>query len=208
VIHAVRVAVCATGAEAESVLQKMEAALDLVLQHDRRAMQVLREQSEGIFVFGTAGVCAEWHRQEKLVVLQPEYVSAPATSIVRLASTLVHEATHAWLEKLGFVYSQERRQRIEAICLKRELRFVRQAGSGNELISELERQLICDPAYFSPEAFRERTLTEIERLGVSRRVVSIIEKCVKQWRRLTRGLKPMPKTLALWLALFVTGLAA
>ena len=185
------------------MLNKMEAALDLVLQYDSRAMQVLRTQSDGIFVFGTAGVYAEWHRNEKLVVLQPEYVSALATSAAGLASTLVHEATHAWLEKLGFWYSEDRRQRIEAICFKRELRFVRRAGGEKELISELERQLTCDPAYFSPEAFKERTLTEIERLGVSRRVVSIIEKCVNQWRRLTRHLKPMTKTLALGLV-FIT----
>jgi hypothetical protein len=190
------------------MLNKMEAALDMVLQYDSRAMQVLRTRSDGIFVFGTAGVRAEWHREEKLVVLQPEYVSAPATSIVRLASTLVHEATHAWLEKLGFRYSEDRRQRIEAICFKRELRFVRRAGGESELVCDLERQLTRDPAYFSSEAFRERTLSEIERLGLPRRVVTMIERWLKLWRRLTHGSRPMPKTLALWLALFGTGLAA
>ena len=102
-IHNIRVAVSASSsAEATAMLNKMEAALDLVLQYDSRAMQVLRTQSDGIFVFGTAGVYAEWHRNEKLVVLQPEYVSAPATSAAGLASTLVHEATHACLKSLGF----------------------------------------------------------------------------------------------------------
>jgi len=123
----------------------------------------------------------------KLIVLHPDYVSAPATSIVALASTLVREATHAWLETFGFRYSVDRRQRLEAICFKRQLRFDRRAGGENELISELERQPTLDPAYFTSETFRERTLTEIERLGVSRRVVSIIEKCLNQWRRLTGG---------------------
>lgn len=181
------------------MLKKLEDALDLVLHHDSRAIRVLQEQSDGIFVFGTAGVYAEWHGRERLVVLQPEYVSAPVTTTVQLASTLVHEATHAWIEKLGFQYSLPHRHRIEAICFKRELRFVRQANGGRELICALEKQLSNDEACYSSEAFRERTLAEIERLGVPRQVVIRIENCVKQWRRLIRYLSPTPKTQALWI---------
>jgi hypothetical protein len=193
VIHHIKVAVF-DHAKHIGTLDKVEAALDLVLRHDPRALQVLQTQTDGIFVFMThGGAYAEWSRDGKLVLLKPEYVSAPETSSLQLASALVHEATHVWLEKLGFQYSPERRPRIEAICFKRQLRFVKHAGGGSELVSELERQLKREPQYFSDEAFRERSLTELQteldRLGVPRRIVITFEQWLKLWWWLTRRLK-------------------
>jgi len=180
--------------ETAAILDKVEAALALVLRHDRRAMQVLQRQTNGIFVFGThGGTYAEWDRDAKMVMLHPEYVSAPVTSTLHLASVLVHEATHAWLENLGFHYALERRRRIEAICFKRQLRFAKHAGGGSELISEIERQLAREPEYLSNEAFRERALNEIERLGMPRRFVIAAERWVNRWRRLKRCLRPVTK---------------
>ena len=198
-VHDIRVAV-SDKAKHTGPLDKVEAALHLVLRHDPRAMQVLQTQTHGIFVFMThGGAYAEWSRDGKLVLLKPEYVSAPETSSLQLASALVHEATHAWLEKLGFEYSPERRPRIEAICFKRQLRFVKHAGGGSELVSELEWQLARDPEYFSDEAFRERSLTELqtdlEGLGVPRRIAITFERCINLWLRLIRRLRAMPKGL-------------
>jgi hypothetical protein len=195
VVHDVRVAVF-EDAKNPGALDKVEAALDLVLHHDQRAIQVLRMHTDGIFVFGThGGGYAEWGRGDKLVFFKPEYVSAPATSALHLAATLVHEATHAWLEKMGFQYSLEHRSRIEAICIKRSLRCAKYADAGNELISELEQQLTCNPEYYSNAAFRERAVTEVERLGIPRRYVIAGERWINRWRRLTRRLKAIPKGL-------------
>jgi hypothetical protein len=188
VVHDIKVAVF--DREPTAILDKVESALDLVLRNDRRAMQVLRAETDGIFVAATHGVRAEWRRNEKLVMLRPEYVSASGTSTLQLASTLVHEATHAWLEKLGFQYSPERRPRIETICFRRELRFVRHASGPKELIGNLERQLTLDPEYLSDESFRERLLIEIERLGLAGRLVIAAERWVNRCRRLARRLKP------------------
>src|SRR2546427_9194317 len=65
---------------------------------------------------------------------------SPQTSAARLASTLVHEATHARLDRLGFRYAAERRARIEGICFRREIAF-----RSEEHTSELQSQsnLVC-----------------------------------------------------------------
>jgi hypothetical protein len=59
----------------------------------------------------------------KACILDERYVADSATTVERIATTIVHEATHARLERCGIEYKQELRTRIEAICFRRELAF-------------------------------------------------------------------------------------
>src|SRR5262249_24116355 len=149
-----------------------------------RALRTLQNVADGVFVFGTAGVLAEWWRDERLVVLRDEYVSDPATLAVHLASTLVHEATHAWLERLGLEYTKDRRARIESICFRRQLRFTRRVPGGGEFIHTLEQQLARDPEYLTDDAFKRRLIEELQRLGVPVWVISTMDRWGRRWYRL------------------------
>ncbi|MHC2436808.1 hypothetical protein [Bradyrhizobium sp. USDA 4451] len=80
-------------------------------------------------------------------------------TIERIASTIVHEATHARLESCGIEYYEKDRHRIEAICLRRELSFL--AGLPDvELMREEIRQTIAwcasDREYLSDPSFQQR----------------------------------------------------
>jgi len=179
-------------ATSEAMLGKLEAALTLLRRNDPRTVAALQKATDGIFVFGTAGVCAEWWRDARLVVMQEEYVADSGTSTAAVAATLVHEATHAWLEHLGFQYTAERRARIESICFRRELRFARRLPGTSDLAATIEQQLTRSPEYLTDEAFRERTLAELRRLGVPARLVRLLVWYLRRFGRLTRTCGPPP----------------
>lgn len=107
-----------------------------------------------------------WSRDARLVRLREDYVLDPATSSADVASTLVHEGTHAWLCRLGFGYEEHRRARIEAICYRSEVAFARRLPNGETLLPDLDAALALDPALYSAAAQRERDAADLRTLGV------------------------------------------
>ena len=162
-------------------MDRVAAALDFLQQYDPHRLAGLRRDADGIFVFLTAGALAEWESGARLVVLDERHVLDPQTSAARLASTLVHEATHARLDRLGFRYAAERRARIEGICFRREIAFARRLPEPGDLVPTAERQLTREPEYWTDQAFRERTAAELERLGVPSWLVRILERMSRRW---------------------------
>ena len=110
----------------------------------------------------------EYKHSLKACILDERYVADPATTIERIASTIVHETTHARLERYGIGYKTELRTRIEAICFRRELAFAVRLPNSAELQQEISRYLEwsqANPDFFSDANFRERhTAGEIEAL--------------------------------------------
>lgn len=168
----------------------MESARALLSEYNLRALETLQKQTDGVFVFGTAGANAEWRRDARLVVIQQEYVADFATSPADVAATLVHEATHVSLERLGFHYTAQRRARIEAVCYRRALRFARRLPGASDLVAKPERQLMRDPVYLTDEAFRGRIIAELRRLGVPNWLVRVIERSSRRLRRLKSAWTP------------------
>lgn len=91
-----------------------------------------------------------------------------ATTVEKIATTIVHEATHARLERYGVEYKQELRTRIEAICFRRELAFAARLPNRVELHQEIAQCLEwyhANPDQFSDAQFREHQMVgEIEAL--------------------------------------------
>ena len=169
-----------------SIEEKLRHALEFVRYHDRRAFDELAVHTRGIFVFGTTiGSAAQWWRDEKLVVLQSEYAAAASTTSVALAVILVHEATHAWLERTGFQYVTEQRARLERICNRRALRLARRLPNAEYLASWLQQEPREDR--LTDEAFHQRAIAELVRLGLPLWFVQQLETWSKRRRRLTRA---------------------
>ena len=61
------------------------------------------------------------------------------------ACTVVHEATHGYIECCGVSYSRERRERIERICFEEEQRFVDRLSQSQPALAEQLRHKF-DPA--------------------------------------------------------------
>jgi hypothetical protein len=183
-IHGLRVAVFEKNAALESVFDKIREALELVRSHDARAFRELVEHTGGIFVFGTTGGdAAEWWRDESLIVLEPEYAADPTTTSRALAVIFVHETTHAWLERRGFEYAVDRRMRLERICDRRALRLARRLPDSEYLVTWLEQE--PRPAEeLTDEAFHQRAVAQLVRLGMPRWLLRQMEAWSKRWYRM------------------------
>ena len=65
-----------------------------------------------------------------LCELSEEYALSDQTSAEQLAMTLVHEATHGYLHFRAISYKEERRARIERVCVQTEIAFAKWASGG------------------------------------------------------------------------------
>jgi hypothetical protein len=96
----------------------------------------------------------------------------PNTKPIHIGATIAHEATHAWLDDLGFTYTPSRRARIEAICYRTESALARQLPECEEVALEYEQcaWLVLDQPEdeWSDEAFHLRAAEHLGELGVPR----------------------------------------
>jgi hypothetical protein len=150
----------------DCAFRKITAALDLIELHDPRSLMRLRAHADGILVFGRGDYLGKWVSQARLIVLKEAYATSPSTEPAELASTLVHEGTHAWLDSRGLPYTADRRARMEAICFRNELAFARRLPEPGELISRVNRQLARDPEYWTDREIRQRAASHLRELGV------------------------------------------
>ena len=91
--------------------------------------------------------------------LDERYLLKEEMTLDRIASTIVHEATHARLERWGIIYEEESRYRIEAICLRRELNYLAKLPDSGPLQEEIARTLewcATDRDHLSDASFRDR----------------------------------------------------
>jgi hypothetical protein len=88
-----------------------------------------------------------------------------------IAGAIVHEATHARLERCGFGYEEDQRERVETICNRRMLAFARKLPDGHGVRAWAEANLALDRSYYIDAASRERAqegnLQILQHLGPS-----------------------------------------
>ena len=105
---------------------------------------------------------AEFNESLRACILDERYVAGSTLELI--ASTIVHEATHARLSRCGIKYKESLRSRIEAICLRRELAFAAKLPNGEELKREITSLLEwcgTNADWFSNSQFREREKQDI-----------------------------------------------
>jgi hypothetical protein len=140
-------------------LTRVEGALSLIKQHSSLDYARLIRELERIWVTVTVYGLGEYRHSLKACLLDERYVADSATTIEQIASTIVHETTHARLERYGIGYKEKLRARIEAICFRRELAFAVRLPDGALLQQEIARYLEwygANPDQFSDAHFRER----------------------------------------------------
>src|SRR5262249_34607992 len=151
-------------------LSRVERALLLVKQHSPLYYSRIIRDLECIWIVLLPHRAAAYNHSLKACVLDERFVADSATSVERLATTIVHEATHARLERYGIGYDEDRAVRIEGVCARRELAFVFRLPNSARLQKEIAEYLdwYLNPAnadYFRDAHFIERhTKGEIEML--------------------------------------------
>ena len=170
----------ASPAEADAAFDRIGVAFNLLEFYGRRSLAVLRQDVAGIWIWVASAGRGEWHRDTRLVILDKHYVVDPQTDPREIASTLVHEATHARLHRMGLESTPERGERIERLCFQRQLAFARRLPPGADgLIAEAEAQLARPPGWLTPEARRSWTLAKLRQDGAPRWLIHLLERASK-----------------------------
>jgi hypothetical protein len=144
-------------------LARVEQALLLVKQHSPVHYSCIINNLERIWISVLTHYGAKYKHSLKACVFDVRFLADPKTSTKQIASTIVHEATHARLERCGITYDEDRRVRIEAICLRRELALAARLPDSAELQQLISEHLAWNQA--NPNFFSDAQLRESHRNG-------------------------------------------
>jgi hypothetical protein len=177
-------------------LPRVEHALLLVKNHSPLHYSRIIKDLERIWIYLLPDGLAMYDHALKACVLDERFVADPATSLQRIASAIVHEATHARLERYGIGYDEGQRGRIEAICFRRELALAVRLPDSVGLQQEIAQYLSWYPAnpdYFRDAQFADRhtagAVEALRHIGVPDwviRALLLFEPIVRRARRLFR----------------------
>jgi hypothetical protein len=174
----------------EPALRRVEDALQLMKQqsplHYSRVIRCL----DRIWINLAAGARGNYSRQLNACVLDERFVLDEQTTPDQIASVIVHEATHAVLDRRGITYDELQRHRIEAICLRRQLHFV-SGLAGCEAEKESVRASLDyysnNPEFFSDanmqQRFHDGSVETLRWLGVPNWLVALISNVASLRRR-------------------------
>lgn len=104
-------------------LIRVEEALSLIKQHSPLDYARITRELERVWVDILSYGRGQYRHALRACMLDERYVANPTTTAEEIASTIVHEATHARLVRYGFEYKEELRSRIEMVCVRRQLAF-------------------------------------------------------------------------------------
>jgi hypothetical protein len=187
--------------DTEAGLRRVEGALQLMKRqsplHHGRVVHSL----DRIWVRLVPDSVANYSRRLNACELDERFVVANDTTLELIASTIVHEATHARLEGWGIAYDEARRHRIEAICLRRELDFVSQLTGCEALQESVRRSLDYygnNSEFFSDgnmgQRFEDGSFETLRYLGVPNWLVALLARIAKLRRRRSRATTKAPVT--------------
>jgi hypothetical protein len=162
--------------EAELAFDRIAAGLELLACYDPSILACLRRDAQGILVWETesSSAVASWHYGVKLIIVDARFLCDPDTTPAKIAATLVHEATHARLDRFG--YPPDKRARVEALCFRRERAFARRLPDADVLVAEIDHQLQREPSYWADDAHVQRVVDELTKRGVPLWLIRTIQR--------------------------------
>lgn len=173
-----------TDVKPEPGLARVEEALRLIKDHDPLHYARITGNLERIWVDLLPDARASYAPRLNACKLDERFVLLETTTPQQIASCIVHEATHARLERWGISYADEKaRSRIEAICLRRELNFVGKLPQNEPFREEIARMIEWysnDHEFFSDMNSRQRwqqgMVEALRHLGTPDWIISILLK--------------------------------
>jgi hypothetical protein len=145
--------------------ERLNEALDLLRGHVPARYSRARRLLKGFIVFGTDSASGSYDPINGVCRLNEKFVTDPAATAVAIASTVVHEATHAWLTSLGVGYESYTRHRVELVCIKASLLAMRRIPGAEAEVARCRHDMSIDPEFFSNEKRIERSATHLRELG-------------------------------------------
>ena len=124
---------------APQTLPRVAEALRLIKEHDPLRYKYLLRDLERVWVRLLINGVGTFKASLKACEIDERYVLAATTSPELIASTILHEATHARLTRCGIGYHEEIRARVEQICFRRQIAFCRKLPNGEAAREEAQR---------------------------------------------------------------------
>jgi hypothetical protein len=185
--------------DSEPVIQRVEAALQLIDRcaplHYRRVKNSLSR----IWVTLVPHGAGCYLHSLNACLLDERVVASETTTLEWIASTIVHEATHARLEKWGIRYDEAVRHRIERICARRELDFARRLSGVDALQEEITWRLDrCneESAIYADQSMWEKvdqgSAEMLRHLGTPEWVIALVFRT----RNLVNGIRRFTRRIA------------
>lgn len=113
-------------------------AVALIKEFDSRRFGMLRRQIKRIAIADIPGSAGEYWSEIDAAVIAPDHLAGQVPLAV--AMTLIHEATHARLQRAGVV-RPGREERVERCCVAREIAFARRVPGSEQLIAGAHQKL-------------------------------------------------------------------
>ena len=157
------------GFEDKPTLERVERALALIRTHDPLSYRRVLRELERVWVTVLTGPQGLYRASIRACALDTRFVQGASAELI--ASTIVHEATHARLARCGIVYDEALRVRIESVCVRRQRAFAAKLPQGEPARQQARDQLAgLAPETYTDQAFAERThrgeVEALEYLGV------------------------------------------
>jgi hypothetical protein len=126
------------GADSSQMLfAKVQAALGVISTYDPRRFGSLQRDVRRILLLNAGDAAGMYWHELRACVLDLSYVREFPPEYI--ASTLVHEGSHARLRR-RFRYPPQLRKRIEALCIGQEIRFASKLPAAAELVEDAKRR--------------------------------------------------------------------
>jgi hypothetical protein len=162
-----------------AAFSRIDQALDLISTFDPERYQQIRKDVKKILIFPTPPDAAQWIGTLQMCVIDNEYFFRADISPAEIAGTIVHEATHAHLERLDMKYIEESRARIERICTESQIAFAKRLPEPGRTLEIAEWQMKLPENYWHNDEFQNRNLEALADLGktswFARRVHSLMK---------------------------------
>jgi hypothetical protein len=150
---------------------RVTAAFDLIAATWPRWLQRTRTYVDRVQVRRVIQSIGEWHGVSRQVDLDYDYLCRPEVSIAAIASTIVHECTHARIHAAGIPYIGAERIRIERACVGQELAFVRALADDeahSALLARIANMSEHADDVWSSESNERRSRAALQTIGVPR----------------------------------------
>jgi hypothetical protein len=153
---------------------KITDALCLVQHHSPKNYSRVQSFTPNILIFDAYGNRGIYISDLKLCQVSTDYALLEKTTPLHLASVLVHEATHGFLDSRRITYEEPHRVRIERICIKEQMAFARRSPEAGDLLTEAQSLLSIAPEFWKDEAFFERGVEELKKMGAPKWLVNLV----------------------------------
>lgn len=162
--------------EPDGVLQCIEDGLGLIKACDPLRYGRIQRDLDGVWARLLPGCLGNFNVSIRACELDRNFILENLSSPAMIAAVIVHEATHARLDRYGFTYEEKSRSRIEAVCLRREIAFAARLLDGKRVREDAEATLVLcmTEDYWTSAAFDERNIQAGRDLGIPEWGIRII----------------------------------